>query len=161
MPGRASLAAGLAGLGLLAATLVGCGGGSGSAKVPPPALDSEQATQACNALAAALPAVLDGHQSRTTEPDSPLTAAWADPAIVLRCGVGTPAALQPTSQLYTINEVDWLAEETEDGWRFTTVGRIVNVELAVPGRYEPAVNPLVDLSAPIIAAIPEPEQPGD
>ncbi|MCI0686866.1 MAG: DUF3515 domain-containing protein [Sporichthyaceae bacterium] len=153
--------AGPATLSVLAATMVGCGGGSGTASVPPPALESEQATQACNALAAALPAVLDGHQSRATEPDSPLTAAWDDPAIVLRCGVGTPAALQPTSQLYTINEVDWLAEETGDGWRFTTVGRIVNVELAVPGRYEPAVNPLVDLSEPIIAAIPKPEQPGE
>lgn len=111
-------------------------------------------------MAAALPDVLDGHNARSTEPDSELTAAWADPAIVLRCGVATPPELRPTSELYTINDIDWLPVDTDRGWRFTTVGRIANVEVTVPNRYEPAVNPLVDLAAAIAATVPEAESAG-
>jgi hypothetical protein len=110
--------------------------------------------RACAALAAALPDVLDGHEARSTEPDSELTAAWADPAIVLRCGVAAPPELRPTSELYTINDIDWLPVETDRGWRFTTVGLVANVEVAVPSRYEPAVNPLVDLATAITATVP-------
>jgi len=153
--GGHALAAAL-GAGLVLA-LVGCGG-SGPAKVTPPVPGSEPAAQACTALSAKLPEVLDGHGTRTTEPQSALTAAWDDPAIVLRCGVGIPADLEPTSELYTINDVDWLAVETGRGWLFTTVGRVANVEVAVPTKYEPAVNPLVDLATAIAAAIPAAER---
>lgn len=151
MPAR-SAAAVLPAAGL-ALALAGCGGGP--AKVPPPVPGSAPAAQACAALAGKLPDVLDGHGSRATEPDSELTAAWDDPAIVLRCGVATPAELRPTSQLYTINDVDWLAVETDRGWRFTTVGLVANVEVAVPSRYEPAVNPLVDLASAIATTVPK------
>ena len=152
MPGRAFVASILGGAGL-ALALTGCGGGP--AKVTPPVPGSAPVARACAALAAALPDVLDGHQERSTEPDSELTAAWADPAIVLRCGVTRPPELRPTSELYTINDIDWLPVETDHGWRFTTVGLIANVEVAVPSRYQPAVNPLVDLARAITATVPK------
>ena len=152
MPGRPFVATILASTGL-ALALTGCGGGP--ARVAPPVPSATPAARACAALAAALPDVLDGHQARTTEPDSELTAAWADPAIVLRCGVATPPELRPTSELYTINDIDWLPVETDRGWRFTTVGLVANVEVAVPDRYQPAVNPLVDLATAITAAVPK------
>lgn len=126
----------------------------------PPTPGSPAVARACAALRAGLPNPLDGHPSRATTPDSELTAAWDDPAIVLRCGVAVPAELRPTSQLYTVNEVDWLVVETERGWRFTTVRRVANVEVTVPKAYEPAVNPLVDLAAPILATIPESQRHG-
>jgi len=152
VPGRPFVAAISAGT-ALALALTGCG--SGPAKVTPPVPASASAARACSALAAALPAVLDGHRARSTKPDSELTAAWADPAIVLRCGVATPPELRPTSELYTINEVDWLPVDTDRGWRFTTVGLVANVEVTVPNRYEPAVNPLVDLATPITKTVPK------
>ena len=152
MPGRALVATVLAGAGL-ALALTGCAGGP--AKVAPPVPGSAPVARACAALSAALPDVLDGHQERSTEPDSELTAAWADPAIVLRCGVAKPPELRPTSELYTINDIDWLPVETDHGWRFTTVGLVANVEVAVPGRYQPAVNPLVDLASAITATVPK------
>ena len=43
---------------------------------------------------------------------------------MLRCGVGTPAALQPTSELTTIDGVDWLQEDADSATRWTTVGRV-------------------------------------
>ena len=65
---------------------------------------------ACAALAAELPKRLAGQDRRTTEPDSPSTAAWGDPPISLRCGVDRPAAYQPTSELVAIDTIDWLPE---------------------------------------------------
>lgn len=153
---RHGLRASAVALGVLAMT-TGCGR-AGPEPVEPPLIAAgaagAAARDACTALDPALPAVLDGHKSRRTEPESALTAAWDDPAIVLRCGVGTPGELRPTSQLYTVNDVDWFPVESEDGWRFTTVGRVANIEVLVPNRYQPAVNPLVDLAAPILATIP-------
>ncbi|MGH8833405.1 MAG: DUF3515 domain-containing protein [Actinomycetes bacterium] len=151
MPGRPFVTTILGTTGL-ALALAGCGGEP--AKVAPPVPGSAPVARACTALAGALPDVLDGHHTRATEPDSELTAAWADPAIVLRCGVATPPELRPTSELYTINDVDWLPVETDHGWRFTTVGLVANVEVAVPSRYEPAVNPLVDLATAITTTVP-------
>jgi hypothetical protein len=108
----------------------------------------------CAQLDAALPDVVNGQPARRTAPESPLTAAWGYPSIVLRCGVGRPAALQPTSTLESVNEVDWFREETADATRFTTTGRSVNVEVVVPDAYAPAVNPLVDLAGPVTRTVP-------
>ncbi|MDP9418498.1 MAG: DUF3515 domain-containing protein, partial [Actinomycetota bacterium] len=91
---------------------------------------------------------------RATDPDSPYAAAWGDPSIVLRCGVARPAALRPESQVLTVNGVDWLAEEKESGYRFTTSGRAAFVEVVVPDDYAPEVDPLVDLAAPVKATVP-------
>jgi len=112
------------------------------------------AAEACRALSARLPERLDGESRRGLEPQSPFTAAWGDPAIVLRCGVGRPAALRRTSELTTVNGVDWFAEELTAGYLFTSTGRVANVELTVPDDYAPEVDPLVDLAGPLERAVP-------
>lgn len=117
----------------------------GPVTVQPPT-PTAAATSACQALHDALPASVDGAARRATSPASELTAAWGSPAVVLRCGVPRPAALEPTSQLVTINDVDWFPEQLSDGYRFTSYGRVADVEVRVPGRYAPEVNPLVDLA---------------
>ena len=88
------------------------------------------------------------------QPPSPQTAAWGGAPIVLRCGVGPPAALQPTSELTTIDGIDWLPEQVDGASRYTTVGRVANVEVSVPADDQPAANVLVDLSAAINRADP-------
>ncbi len=105
--------------------------------------------RACVALRAALPQQLGNQLQRRIEPPSELTAAWGDPAIVLRCDVPTPAAYTPTAQLVTVNGIRWFSEQLSNGYAFTTVGRVANVEVTIPRRYAPEVNPLVDLAEPI------------
>jgi hypothetical protein len=112
---------------------------------------------ACERLAARLPDRLDDAARRSTEPDSPMTAAWGDPALVLRCGVARPPGLRPTSDLIVIEDVDWFLVESESGYAFTTVGRTVGVELTVPADVDrsEATAPLVDLAPAIKRAVPE------
>ena len=129
----------------------GCG--TGAVDVAPPSPDGS-ATTACTALAESLPdAVRDGER-RQTSPTSELTAAWGDPAVVLRCGVSSPAAYEPTAELVEVNGVEWFPEELERGYRFTTFGRSAFVEVTVPDDYRPEVNALVDLADAVDAAVP-------
>jgi len=65
---------------------------------------------------------------------SALTAAWGATPVVLRCGVGRPGALTATSQLTTVDGVDWLPERLQHGVRFTAIGRVAYVEVTVPDR---------------------------
>ena len=135
MPRRAPLAAAL----LLAACT--------NAPLPtadPPAPDQA----ACRALVAALPDSLDGSENAGR---SEYAASWGDPRIVLRCGVATPAAYRPDSEMVVVNSVAWFAEEQEHGYTFTAVGRTPQVEVYVPDTHSPEVNPLVDLAAPMKA----------
>jgi Protein of unknown function (DUF3515) len=131
---------------------------SSPAEVSPP-VPPDEAEPACSALVAALPdAVLD-QGARAIEPDSPYAAAWGSPAIVLRCGVSRPAALTPTSQLISVNGVDWLPEELTEGYVFTTFGRVANVEVTVPDDYEPEAGPLAELSTVIAQRVPTLREP--
>ena len=135
----------------LAAGAVACSAGPVRVDRPRPA---PQAAAACANLHAALPDELDGLHRRSTDPDSPLTAAWGDPAIIMRCGVGMPAAYRPTSQLYTINGVDWLPEQLTNGYVFTTMGRATGVELTVPHQHAPEINPVADMSLIVKDRVP-------
>jgi uncharacterized protein DUF3515 len=121
--------------------------------VPPPAPNAV-AAEACRRLNAALPAELDGLESRATSPASELTHAWGRPAVVLRCGVASPPALEPTSQLFTADGVDWLPVEGPRTWTFTTTGRVAHVEVTVPKDHDPTAGPLVDLARPITETVP-------
>jgi hypothetical protein len=141
----------LAGVAVLAAALSSCG--PGRVRADPPRPDT-RAAAACADLHAALPGKLDGHPRREVRPGSDLTAAWGDPPIVLRCGVGVPGAYRPTSQLYTVNDVDWLPERLSKGYVFTTVGRAAGVELTVPDRYSPENNPVADMSLLVARQVP-------
>jgi hypothetical protein len=124
-----------------------------------PANPSGPTAAACGELARHLPATVTGQTRRPVDPVSATTAAWGADPVVLRCGVGTPAALLPTSELTTVDGIDWLPEHINHGYRYTTVGRVAGVEVTVPDTYQPEVNALVDLSASILAddpAVPTP-----
>jgi hypothetical protein len=135
--------------------LAGCGGSSGPLAVATPS-PARQVAVFCGHLHDALPAHLDGRAKTTVSPKSSLTAAWGDPAVVLRCGVGKPHALRPTSELITIDKVAWFLDETHDAYVFTTYGRVAFVEVRVPTSVarEKATAPLVDLARPVSTSVP-------
>jgi Protein of unknown function (DUF3515) len=112
----------------------------------------------CAELLDALPAVVDGQERREVEPADALAAAWGDPVIVLRCGVADPERLTSSSPCAEVNRVGWFAEQREDGYRFTTIGRSSNVQVQVPYEYEPAADALVDVADAVRSTVPE-EQP--
>lgn len=126
---------------------------SSGVAVDPPSL-SGPAAYACAALHGRLPDEVVHQTVTATEPQSPYTQAWGSPAIVLRCGVPAPSALTPTSQLVTVDGVDWLPEQLADGYRFSTVGRAITVEVTVPSRYAPEADALADLSPVVASADP-------
>jgi Protein of unknown function (DUF3515) len=131
--------------------LAACGAGAVRVAAPnPPAT----IVRMCHTLRDRLPARLRGQPRRDTEPGSPLVTAWGSPAIALRCGVPRPAALRPTSELAVLDGVSWLAQPPDRPVTFTAVGRRAYVEVTVPPKYAPPANVLIDLAAPIKAALP-------
>lgn len=143
LPGRRAVAmtVAVAGSGLL---LVGC-----AAPVAVPA--SDPGDPACAALVAQLPERLSNQERRTVELDTGAAAAWGDPPVVLRCGVGEPAGLQPDSPLTEINGITWFAEERSKGYVFTSVGLQPRIEVTVPDAYAPEGSVLLQL-APALSA---------
>lgn len=131
--------------------MVGCSGQPTLTVAPP-----RGGNEACVRLHHRLPDDLDGRDRRDTSPVSRWTAAWGQPPLVLRCGVGRPAGLTATSQVLEVEEVEWFLTERPRAYVFTTVGRTAYVELRVP-RSTPrtrATAPLVDLAPAIDAALP-------
>jgi hypothetical protein len=140
---------------LALAALAGCSGGSsGPVPVTPPA--AAAAAPGCATLHGALPTTLDGRASRVTTPRSTSTAAWGDPALVLRCGVRRPAALRLTSELIVVDHVAWLPEDRPQWYVFTTVGRTAYVELLVPRSLprEDSTAALPGLAAAVSSSVP-------
>ena len=124
---------------------------SSGVEVPlPDPVPSGAAAFTCASLHSGLPDHVDGQGVTASTPVSSWTSAWGDPAITLRCGVPTPAALKPDSQLLVVDGVSWLPEQLTAGYRFTTVDREVNVEVVVPAKYNPEADALADIS-PIVA----------
>lgn len=107
---------------------------------------SADVTAICRQLETALPKKVDGMSRRDTTPQPDRTAAWGDPAVVMRCGVERPTTLKQTSQLNTVNGIDWLVEQRDGGHVFTSVNRSAYVEVTVPAGHDPQVGPLVDLA---------------
>jgi hypothetical protein len=120
-------------------------------RVTPPDPSPNEVT-VCRDLHAALPATVLDEESRATAPESDLTAAWGD--IVLRCGVDRPAALEATSELFTVQGVEWFAQPLTKGTRFTTVGRSAYVEIDVSEKYEPEADALVELGDTVNEHVP-------
>ncbi|HEX5017992.1 MAG TPA: DUF3515 domain-containing protein [Actinomycetes bacterium] len=125
---------------------------SGTAQVSPP--EPATNTDPCADLMNSLPVSLVDQSMRETDPPSPLTAAWGDPPITIRCGVPDPDALTPAAQLYSVSGVDWFPEELTQGYVFTTYGRTTNVEVTVPDDYEPEISAVTELSALVAETIP-------
>jgi hypothetical protein len=133
----------------------------GPASVAVPTAPPAKAAAECAALTADAPATVDGQKRRKTSPVSPLTAAWGDPAITLRCGVAEPGILvagnpgyDPEADEAYLNGLAWLIQQTSDGYTFTAVQRAVYVEVDVPNAYTPQTDPLIDLGNALLKAIP-------
>ena len=84
-------------------------------------------------------------------PEAAATAAWGKPPIVLRCGVEEPPVDLSGSPAVGVDGVTWQARQLPDSYLFTTVRRVAFVEVRVPRKYAPEVNPLIDL-APVVKA---------
>lgn len=110
---------------LILGSLTGC-----TAAVPmQPAPDATNT--ACAEVVVRLPEDIDGHERRET--DAQATGAWGEPAVILlTCGVEVPGP--STQRCVTVDGVDWLVDDSEEGRGvFTTYGR------------DPAVQVVVDL----------------
>ncbi|WP_232544314.1 DUF3515 domain-containing protein [Streptomyces buecherae] len=145
---------------ILLLSAVGCSDSDEPAApaVPTP---SARAVTFCKALHKELPTKVDGLDQRETEPASEFTAVWGKPAVQLRCGVPRPDVLTPGSEHYNpladsvdVNGVGWLLEKQPDGYRFTTTLRKAYVEVTVPSKYAPEINPLTDLADAVKKTIP-------
>lgn len=125
----------------LAAAVVLLAGCSSAVEVRVP---DRGADAACASAASRWPDELAGHAVVETEPSDPAVRAWGDPAIIARCGV--PAIPPTTEQCIVVDEIDWVAEDLDDGTRLTTFGRDPAIEVLVPEDYGPAPLLLPSLS---------------
>jgi hypothetical protein len=135
--------AGVVALVLLTATA--CGG----VDIPASKVSAEERT-ACEALVEALPAEVSDQPRRETD-GNPLGAAWGDPAIVLRCGVGAPRGFDRFSRCEVANGLGWFVPEEQVQDQdldvvMTTVERSPRVEVTVPAEYRPPPAVMVDLA---------------
>lgn len=147
-------------LSLPVVALVAACGPSAELSVEDPQPDGE-AAEVCEAVMAALPAAVEGEEARDVAGPARFSAAWGDPAIVLRCGVARPAVLtagsdtyRPTADAVMVDDVSWLLEQREGGYRFTTTERTLFVEVDVPDSYAPEVNVLVDVAEALHEHLP-------
>jgi hypothetical protein len=142
-------------------TAVGCSSTDAArgatARAPVPAPDAA-AAKACRKLHAGLPKDVDGLGRNDPAPSSELTAGWGDPAIILRCGVPRPAALDdPKTDGVEVNGVDWAIVHEDGGpYLLCTTLRIAYVEVTIPAaRAGNGLSPLTDLAEPVADAIPK------
>jgi len=122
--------------------------------VVPPVPPNPAVRAACLRLGATLPARLDGESRRRTVPASPLTTAWGDPAVVLRCGVARPAGYNAAAETAVVDGVAWFQQVGSASVTWTLVGRGAYLDLRVPTRYPAQAGFLVGLAGPITAALP-------
>lgn len=122
--------------------------------VAAPPSPSTATTNACVKVFAKLPVQLGTLAPRKTDTDSSFVAAWGNPAIVLRCGVSKPAAIDDASnppEYQDVNGVIWLPDLQKEQAVFTTIDRSAYLEVTVPAG---ADQPL-PLLAPAINALPQ------
>jgi hypothetical protein len=141
---------------LLAAVVAGCGGGGDGVEVDRFKVSTDGQT-GCRAFLDALPHDV-ADQPRRTVRGSAYAAAWGDPAIVLRCGVGRPKGFDKFSQCQRANGVDWfvpdsVVDDQSAEAVLTTVGRTPAIEVRLPAHYRPTgpAAVMVDL-APVLKA---------
>ena len=139
---------------LLALVLGGCGGDGDDVHV-----DDFTVTSAgkagCEEVLDALPDHV-ADQPRRTVTGSTYAAAWGDPAIVLRCGIGRPDGFTKFSECQRTDGIDWFVpdsviDDLSAEVVMTTVGRSPAIEVRLPAHYRPAGSAaaMVDL-APLV-----------
>jgi len=136
--------------GVVVGSLLGCG--IGAVEIDEHAV-ARGAQQACDELMGALPDVVDDAVRRDVEPAQPGVAAWGQPPIILRCGVGEPTGLDPTLAVLDVSGVGWRSLDGEGGTFFYTDDRVAVVEVAIPNDYAPEAEVLVDLAQAVDSTI--------
>jgi hypothetical protein len=143
-------------------TLAGAGGPSGAPTVGPQATGPVtvaapplrgRAELVCRALLARLPDSLRDRARRPVTEGAEQNAAYGDPPIITACG-GPGTSFPPTDLVYALDRVCWHAAQTPTGTVWTTVDREVPVRVTVPGSYREPGQWVIELSAPVIAAVP-------
>ena len=133
----------------IAAVILGC---STTLQVSSPAPTGAGAS-VCQDLSEAAPETVAGVPRRDVDTDG-VALAWGSPPVVLRCGVTAAAGLEPTSRCDEVDGVGWYSEDLGDGYRFTTIGREVPVEVTVPDDYAPEGGVLVELADAVKSSNP-------
>ncbi|TJY68836.1 DUF3515 domain-containing protein [Arthrobacter sp. CAU 1506] len=105
----------------------------------------DAANPGCAPMMVILPQYVADFPRRETSSQS--TAAWGDPSqVILRCGVQVPGPT--TDQCVSVNDVDWVLREGENGyWTATTYGRTPATELIFKPDDVAESSVLMDLSA--------------
>ena len=122
----------------------------------PPVTPAAEA--ACPALVSTLPFDLLGAPSRRVDSDSPFVYAWAEPPVVLICGVQRPAGYVVGVPAIQINGVQWYVDISDpETTVWTTIDRPVYVQVTLPASVDSA--PVTALTTSIAEALPyrEPE----
>ncbi|MFE7630433.1 DUF3515 family protein [Kocuria sp. NPDC057446] len=132
----------LLGAAALVAVLAGC---SPAVTVDPA---ENAADPGCAPAMLAMPEVVGEHDRRETT--SQATTAYGEPtAAVVRCGVTPPGPT--TDPCSSVNDVDWLIREDEDGstWTATTYGRDPAVEVVFDSAAVASSTLLVELGSAV------------
>jgi hypothetical protein len=112
---------------------------------------------ACVALMAALPDPLSTLPRRplaqAQDPSLAGVAAWGDPAVVLRCGLPTPAELTCSASIQQANGVAWLPLAGQGTTSYIAVDRSVRIALTVPDGT--GTGPWQEISNLVAATLPE------
>jgi Protein of unknown function (DUF3515) len=115
---------------------------------------------ACVNLVNALPAELPSKGAELkrlaiADPAPPAAAAWAGDRgepVVMRCGLGKPAELQPTAGLREISAVNWLPVAGDGATTWYTVDRPVYIALTIPK--DAGTGVVQEMSETIAKAVP-------
>jgi hypothetical protein len=120
------------------------------AGVPAPGADSAD----CGHLLTALPDELDGALARRqlAAPAPPGAAAWGDPPVVLRCGLGRPAELTTSARLLGVSGVQFLQLAGTGAASWVAVDRPVYVVVTMSA--DAGSGPLQQLAEVIADTLP-------
>ena len=125
---------------------------SATEPVPVASIPSDPATvEPCAQVLSQLPVQLTNLNPRIVHQTQ--AAAWGNPPIVLRCGVGRPAALTPTAETVDVDGVFFVYMTSKTQTVYTAIDRSVYVEVTIPAKQDDVLPPLADA---IAAALPHP-----
>ncbi|MFC0028446.1 DUF3515 family protein [Micromonospora chaiyaphumensis] len=125
---------------------------SAPVELPAPALAERPAT-VCRALVSQLPATVRDLAQRPVTAGAEQNAAYGDPALTVACG-GSPAIVQPTDEVWSVNKVCWHAVQEADATVLTTVDRETPVRVRVPKQYEQPLQWVTPISDAVVASVP-------
>lgn len=114
----------------------------------PVAVQAPSMTSQCEEILSDTPIRLLGALQRETTPQDAAAIAWGDPPIVLACGVAD--STPPDAQVITIEGVDWVVQQSDEGTIFTTFGREPALQMRVPAEYRPEVDAVAELTSSMV-----------